>query len=251
MVKKLFSSFFDKKEKRKPEYFEVDLHSHLIPGIDDGVKTLEESISIIKGLKDLGFKKIITTPHIMSHRFPNTKEIILDGCEKVKEELSRQNIDIKLEASAEYYFDEHFLELIEKDDLLHFGKEKYVLFELSYTSKPFGLEQTIFNLLSKGYRPILAHPERYSFFNSNFSKYDKLKNSGVRFQINLNSLVGFYGKKPKAAAKYLSDNALVDFVGSDIHSQRYLDSFSKAVFDKQTHELFEKNNIKNYKIASY
>jgi len=250
LVKKLLSSIFEKKSKDyKPEHYTIDLHSHLIPGIDDGVKTLDESIQIIQGIKNLGFNKIITTPHIMAHRFLNTKEIILDGCEKLKQELKNRNIDIELIASAEYYFDENFLELIENDDLLYFGKDKYVLFELSYTNKPFGLEQTIFNLLSKGYRPILAHPERYSYFSSNFSKYDKLKQSGVRFQINLNSLIGFYGKKPKAAAKYLSDNGLIDFVGSDIHGEKYLDSFGKAVFAKETHELFEKNSIKNYKLV--
>lgn len=248
MVKKIFSIFKKSSKDFKPEYFTTDLHSHLIPGIDDGVKTLDESIEIIKQLKDLGFTKIITTPHIMAHKYKNTREIILNGCQLVKEELKKREIDIELVASAEYYFDENFLELIEKDDLLFFGKDKYVLFELSYTSKPFGLEQTIFNLLSKGYRPILAHPERYSFFSSNFSKYDLLKESGVRFQLNLNSLYGFYGKNTKAAAKYLVENALVDFVGSDIHGERYLDFFSKAIFEKETHELFEKNSIKNYKL---
>ena len=248
MVKKIFSSLFKNSSKKNlPENLSIDLHSHLIPGIDDGVKTLEESIEIISKLKELGFNKIITTPHIMSHRFPNTKEIILNGLEIVRRELKNQNIDIELEAAAEYYFDENFFNLIEKNDLLTFG-DNYILFELSYINKPFGLEQTIFKLLSKGYKPILAHPERYSFFSSDFSKYDKLKNTGVRFQLNLNSTVGFYGKKPKKAAKYLVDNGLVDFVGSDIHSKRYLDSFSKAVYTKETHELFEKNKIKNYKL---
>lgn len=229
------------------EHTTTDLHSHLIPGIDDGVKTLDESIKIISSMKELGFKKLITTPHIMYHRFKNTKEIIVEGCKKVNEELRDRNIDIELVPSAEYYFDENFLELIAKDDLLPFGKN-YILFEMSYTSKPFGLEQTVFNLLSKGYRPVLAHPERYSFLNSNLEKFDKLKDTGLRFQLNINSLIGFYGKKPRVAAKYLSQKGLVDFVGSDIHSMKYFNSYKKAIYTKQVKELFENNRIKNHKI---
>lgn len=231
-----------------PEGLCVDIHSHLIPGIDDGVKTLEESVEIILALKNQGFKKLITTPHIMWHRFPNTKEIIVNGCKKVNEELKVRDIDIEVIPSAEYFFDENFLELIKKDNLMPFGEKNYILFELSYTSKPFGLEETIFNLLSKGYRPILAHPERYSFLNSNLEKYDKLKECGVRFQININSLIGFYGKRPRIAAKYLSDKGLIDFVGSDIHSMKYYNSFKKAIYTKHVKELFEKNRIMNHTI---
>jgi len=244
MLKKLFSGLSKKSDNSILEYYTTDLHSHLIPGIDDGVQTLEESIDIISSLKELGFKKLITTPHIMAHRFPNTKEIILNGLQKVNEELQKQNIDIEIEAAAEYYYDENFFNLIEKEDLLSFGKN-YVLFELSYTQKPLGLEQTIFNLLSKGYKPILAHPERYSYLYSNPEKYEKIKNTGVRFQINLNSLIGFYGKKPQKAAQYLLENKMIDFVGSDTHSMRYYDSFKEAVYSKLAHEVFEKNKIKN------
>lgn len=224
--------------------YTTDLHSHLIPGIDDGVKTLEESIEIISKMKDLGFKKIITTPHIMSHRFPNTKEIILSKAKKVRKELKKRNIDIDFKAAAEYYFDEYFLEQIEKNDLLTFN-DNYILFELSYTLKPLGLEPTIQNLIERGYKPILAHPERYSFLYSDYSKYDKLKSTGVKFQINLNSLIGFYGRNPKKAAKYLVDNAFVDFVGSDIHAMNYFDSFKKAIMSSETSDTFKKNNILN------
>ena len=223
MLSKLFKNF-QKKEKLPLDYFyTTDLHSHLIPNIDDGVKTLEESVEIIKNLKNLGYKKLITTPHIMSHRFPNNKETILSGFEKVKNELIKQNIDIELHVAAEYYYDEHFIELIRKKDLLTFG-DNHILFELSYTSNPFGLEQIVYELLSAGYKPILAHPERYSFYSNTFEKYDTLKDLGLLFQINLNSLNDFYGKKPKLACEYLVEKGLVDFLGSDIHSMRYFDS---------------------------
>lgn len=241
MLKKLFGL---QSKKKHDLFYTTDLHSHLIPGIDDGVSSLEESVEIISNMKDLGFKKMITTPHIMPHRFPNTKEIILSGCERVNKELEYRKIDIVLEAAAEYYFDEHFLEDIENKNLLTFSNN-FVLFEMSYTTKPFGLDQTIFNLFSKGYMPVLAHPERYSFLYSDMKKYDSLRNTGIYFQINLNSLLGFYGKKPKQAANYLVENGMVDFIGSDTHSMKYFQSFKKGTQSILVEKIFENNRIKN------
>jgi tyrosine-protein phosphatase YwqE len=243
MFSKLFQNF-KKINFNLEDFYTTDLHSHLIPAIDDGVKNLDESIEIIKNLKELGYKKIITTPHIMAHKFPNEKNNILAGLELVKEELVKQNIDIELQVAAEYYFDEGFLEQIRKKDLLTFG-DNYVLFELSYTSNPFGLEQVVFELLQNGYKPVLAHPERYTYYSNSLEKYSGLKDMGLLFQINLNSLHKFYGNKPKIAAEYLVNNGLVDFVGSDIHSMRYFDSLKSYMKSGKLKEVFEKNQIKN------
>ena len=204
-----------KKDFNLEDFYTTDIHSHLIPAIDDGVKSLEESIEIIKNMKSLGYKKIISTSHIMSHKYPNNKDNIKEGCELVKNELIKQNIDIEFDVAAEYYFDEYFIEKIREKDLLTLG-DNYVLFELSYTSTPFGLEQVVFELLQNGYKPILAHPERYTYYSNSLEKYTSLKDLGLHFQINLNSLHKFYGMKPKIAAEYLVNNGLVDFVGSDI-----------------------------------
>jgi tyrosine-protein phosphatase YwqE len=244
LLSKLFRNFTKKQNLPLEYFYTTDLHSHLIPDIDDGVKTLEESINIIKNLKELGYKKLITTPHIMSHKFPNTKDIIMSGLEKVKEELEKQNIDIIIEAAAEYYYDEYFIESVRKKDLLTFG-DNHILFELSYTANPFGLEQVVFELLNQGYKPILAHPERYTYYSHSLEKYNNLKDLGLLFQINLNSLDKFYGKNPKVAAEYLVENGLVDFIGSDIHSMRYFDSLKKCVEIGKLEDIFEKNQIKN------
>lgn len=244
MLSKFIKSFSKKQNLLLEYFYTTDLHSHLIPNIDDGVKTLEESISIVKNLKKLGFKKLITTPHIMSHRFPNTKDTILSGLAEVKRELEKQNIDIVIEAAAEYYYDEYFIELIRKKDLLTFGNN-YVLFELSYTANPFGLEQVVFELLNNGYKPILAHPERYTYYSHSLEKYRTLKDLGLLFQINLNSLGKFYGKNPKIAAEYLVENGLVDFIGSDIHSMKYFDSFKDCIEIGKVEEIFQKNQIRN------
>lgn len=226
------------------EHYLVDLHSHLIPGIDDGSKNMEETIELIKTLKELGFEKIITTPHIMSHRFPNTSAIILDGLSNVKEELKRQGIKIELEAASEYYCDEHFEELIDKRDILTFG-ENYVLFEMSYVSKPVNLESVIHEMKVAGYKPVLAHPERYVFMHDNFEAYNRLLELGVLFQINLNSLSGYYSKVVEKVAHKLIKKGCISFIGSDTHKKKQLEYFTKNINSKIVSKIFENNTILN------
>ena len=247
----MLSSFSKLFSKKSPdfEHYLVDIHSHLIPGIDDGVKTMEESINLIKKMKSLGFEKLITTPHIMRHRFPNTSDIIKKGFEKVQEEVIKQNIDIKLEVASEYFYDEHFLELIEKDDILSFG-DNYVLFELPYsphksTTPPIGIENTIFELQNRGYKPVLAHPERYMYFTNRMERLLSFKNQALLFQINVNSFGGFYGKTAKKNAQILLKEGVVDFVGSDLHNQKYINCFEKTYDSKDLHQYFKNNQIKN------
>jgi len=243
LFSKLFNNF-KKTDPKVPDFYTTDLHSHLIPGIDDGSKSMEQSIEMIKSLKNLGFKKLITTPHIMSHRFPNDRDIILNGLEELQVELQKQNIDMPIQAASEYFFDEHFIELIRKKELLTFG-DNHILFELSYTTPVYGIEQTIYELLKAGYKPILAHPERYAYFAASPEKYHKIKEAGLLFQINVNSTDAFYGKKTKVAVKYLIDNGLVDFVGSDTHRPNYVEALEKSINSKIFKTIEEKNIIKN------
>lgn len=243
MFSKLLNTF-KKADTKVPDFYTTDLHSHLIPGIDDGSKSMDQSIQMIKSLKNLGFKKLITTPHIMSHRFPNDRDIILNGLEDLQKELEIQNIDMPIQAASEYYYDEHFIELIRKKQLLTFG-DNHILFELSYTTPVFGIEQTIYELLKADYKPILAHPERYVYFASSPEKYHKLKEAGLLFQMNVNSTDDFYGKKTKIASKYLVDNGLVDFVGSDTHRPKYVEALEKSINSKIFKTIEEKNFIKN------
>lgn len=243
MFSKLFKTI-KKTDKTLPHFYQVDLHSHLIPEIDDGSDSMEQSIELIKELKSIGFRKLITTPHTMSHRFPNSKDDILRGFEKLQEEVIKQNIDIELEVASEYYYDDHFIEQIRKKDLLTFG-DNHILFEMSYTTPVFGLEQTVYELLKAGYKPVLAHPERYTYFASNPQRYHKLKDYGLKFQLNVNSTDGFYGKKPKEASKYLVDNGLIDFVGSDTHRPKYVEALKDSIGSKIFRNIEEKNIIKN------
>ena len=189
----------------------IDMHSHLIPGIDDGAKTLEESVALVKKLKEYGYRKIITTPHIMSDYYRNTPEIINEGLEKVNKELVREGIDIELEAAAEYYADFEFLEKISSDNLLTMG-DRYLLFELSYFSPPESVEEIVFKIQTNGYKPLLAHPERYVYWHNRFNMYEKLKDRGVFFQLNINSLCGHYSPQVKKIAERMIQQDMIDFI---------------------------------------
>ncbi len=222
----------------------VDIHSHMIPGIDDGSKSMKESVAMVRQLHALGYKKVITTPHIMSHRYPNSSQIILDGLAKLREELSRQGVDIVVEAAAEYYLDEHLRSLVAKKEILTFGKN-CLLFELSYNVKPINLERWIALMQEAGYQPVLAHPERYQYMRRDFNIYQQLKDMGVYLQVNINSLNGFYAPEAKQTALKLANKGMIDFLGSDAHAIRHLQALSKTVKTELFAKIVQTNKIKN------
>jgi tyrosine-protein phosphatase YwqE len=232
------------KNEEKQHNYLVDIHSHLIPGIDDGSKSMEQSVEMITRLKNMGFKKLITTPHIMQYEYDNTPDIILGGLKELQEVLKQKNIDIEIEAASEYFLDQHFLELIQKKDLLTFG-DNYLLFELSYTIKPVILENAVFSMISQGYNPVLAHPERYLFMHKNFDEYRELKEKGVLFQVNLNSFSGYYSKAVKDIANRLAEEGMIDFIGSDTHKHRQLDHLEKNLQSNVIKKIFKYNTIRN------
>ncbi|MCI0500501.1 MAG: capsular biosynthesis protein [Epsilonproteobacteria bacterium] len=222
----------------------VDLHSHLIPGIDDGAKTMEESLELIKTLWDFGYRKLITTPHIMYDMYRNTPKSILSGLDALRTEVENEGIEMIIEAAAEYYLDENFLKLLEGEKLLTFG-DNYLLFETSYTIRPYALYEHIYAIASRGYKPVLAHPERYNYLHDSLEEYHTIKKMGVFFQLNINSLGGYYSTPVKKAAEWIVDQGMVDFVGSDTHKMRHLDSLSKAKDTPYFQKLFDKNTILN------
>ena len=223
----------------------VDLHSHLIPGIDDGAKNIERSIELILSLQEMGYTKLITTPHI-SDMFPNTSKGILEGYETLKNELIKRNINMDIEVAAEYYADESFELLLKKKDILTFGdKKKYLLFEFSYFTEPHDLESLIYEIKLAGYTPVLAHPERYTYLHDSMDKYLNLKSMGVLFQINLNSLVNYYSEEVGKIVKHLINNGLVDFVGSDTHNRRHTKFLKTSLNHVLYKKVFKNNTILN------
>ncbi len=238
-------SFFQKKNNAPADfsYLKVDMHSHLIPGIDDGAKTLEDSITMILQLKKLGFEKIITTPHIMGEYYPNTPEIIRTGLHDLKNALVERNISIKLEAAAEYYLDDYFEKLLDnKQELLTFSNNN-LLVEFSTLSEPANAFDLIFQLKTRGYQPILAHPERYLYFDKSFENFEKIKSLGCDLQVNLLSLSGYYGKAQKKLGIKLIQSGMVDYLGTDLHRESQLKAFSNL--DRATIKLLTKQQFKN------
>jgi protein-tyrosine phosphatase len=220
----LFKSLFSKKEKAAPfdlSCLIADMHSHLIPGIDDGSKTMDETLAMLAKFEVLGYSKIITTPHIMAEVYPNTTEIILSGLEKVRNAAKEIGISLEIEAAAEYYFDQSLIEKIQHKNVLSFGKN-YVLVEFSFHAQPDNEHRLFFEMQLANYRPILAHFERYSYFHGSTKKAKEYKEKGAFIQVNLNSLTGHYGPGVKKQAERLIDEELVDFVGSDCHRIQHL-----------------------------
>ena len=204
-------SFFKRKENTAANFLEVktDMHSHLIPGIDDGAKTIEDSLALIKELHALGYTKLITTPHIMSDFYRNTPETILAGLEEVRNAIKAENIPVTIEAAAEYYLDDGFIHKLEEEKLLTIGNNNHLLFEISYVNAPDNLLQVIFRMQVLGYKPIMAHPERYPVWGNNFDFYGSLREQGVLLQINVNSLGGYYGPDAKRIAEKLIEKEWV------------------------------------------
>jgi tyrosine-protein phosphatase YwqE len=199
---------------------------------------------LLRGMSALGYKKVITTPHIMIDAYKNTPEIIKSGLDDVRRQLVLEEIDIEIDAAAEYYLDDGFLSLLEKGDLM-LVKGKYLLFETSYISKPLALEEMIFEIGRAGYTPLMAHPERYRYIKNPEKEYGRLKDLGVMFQVNLNSFGGHYGKSAKTLVSFLKDRGMISFLGSDVHRQKQVETLSDVFVSEAYHEIFRKNKILN------
>lgn len=206
----------------------VDIHSHLLHGIDDGVKTIYQSTYILEQFEKLGIQKVITTPHVLKDIWPNSSKTILKTLKELKTVLTPLGVSkIELHASAEYMMDDLFLERLKNKDILPLHQD-YILVEMSTFSPPINLKEIIFEIKLAGYIPVLAHPERYSFYQNNLKEYDELKNLGFLFQLNLLSLSGYYGKDIKSFSKKLIDYNYIDFTGTDIHNYYQLEILEKG-----------------------
>ena len=236
----MISSLFSFRGDKVDTTLDIDLHSHLIPGIDDGAKDMQESLALLKALEDLGYKKVITTPHIMVDTYCNTKEIIDDGLNKLRVAAKKNNLSITIDAAAEYYLDDGFLAHLHGGKVLTFG-DNYLLFETSYMAKPLSFDDTVDTIIALGYKPVLAHPERYRYIDDLKTEYQVLKDKGIYFQVNINSFGGHYAKDAKMKAEYLSKHGMIDFLGSDIHHIKQVSTLKKTM-QKNTYKNIYKNN---------
>ncbi|MGK0389489.1 MAG: protein-tyrosine phosphatase [Maribacter sp.] len=237
----LFSIFGKKQQNINYSFLKTDMHSHLLPSIDDGSKSMEDSISMIKGLVNLGYEKIITTPHIMGDYYPNTPEIIRSKVAVLNQALNEQGVNIQIEAAAEYFLDGFFEELLENDvELLTFS-DNCLLVEFSTFAMPANAFNLIFQLQTKGYKVILAHPERYVYLANQFEQFEQFKSQGCLFQANLLSLAGHYGSEQKKLGLKMLKAGMIDYLGTDLHRQGHLPKL--GMIDKKIQKTYFKKGI--------
>lgn len=206
----------------------VDIHSHVLPGIDDGAQSINKSIELATSLEKMGVSQIITTPHINHYVWDNSPENINSKLEETQKAFTANNIHIPIQAAAEYFIDDWFVSYFKKEKLLTL-KDNYVLIEMSYLNAPLNLYKTIFDLQIAGYIPVLAHPERYTFFHKKFDEYKKLKDAGCLFQLNLLASVEYYGSKIAKAADELLKKGMYDFCGTDVHHKNHINAFDQKL----------------------
>lgn len=238
-------SFFRKSNPVKSTL--VDIHSHLLPGIDDGVNDIDESMDVIKAFVAMGYRKLITTPHIMSDFYANTPDIIRSKLLEVQKRIKEEGIDIEIEAAAEYYLDEYFVNLLEEQNELLTFSDNYLLFETGFMNEPAQLKEVVFVLKSNGYQPVMAHPERYLYLHNNFELIEDLVQRGVLLQINAISLVGYYSKPVKKLAEKLIDKEMISFVGSDCHNFHYANALRDAMKTKHYNKALDLDLL-NYRL---
>ena len=241
-------SFF--KKTRSPaadlSWLGTDIHSHLLPGIDDGARDMTGSLQLIKGLSDLGYTQIITTPHILWEMYPNTTEIIQSGAAGVQEGLDEAGYGVGFRAAAEYFMDDHFVEELKAKSPLLTIKDNLVLVEFSMVTAPFDLMDILFELQLQAYQPIIAHPERYIYLRNKKAFFDELKEHGCFFQVNLLSLIGHYGTSVQEQAEYLLKKGYYDYAGTDLHTHKHLEALQKAASSPALSRLKDSGLIKNH-----
>ena len=240
-------SWFSKKKEEELALLDfsvlkTDIHSHLIPGIDDGSPDMDTTINLIQEMQKLGFSKVITSPHVMSDFYKNSSETILKGLAAVRAELKMQNIKMEVDAVAEYYLDYDFEQKIGQQKLLTFGAN-YLLVELSFVEAPKTLLDIIFKLQLEGYKVVLAHPERYHYLE--MKDYKDLVSRGVFLQINWLSLIDYYSPKIKNKTEDLISANMVSFVGTDCHNKHHAELYIKCQTKKAWHDLHNSGKLLN------
>ncbi|MFC4211275.1 tyrosine-protein phosphatase [Pedobacter lithocola] len=239
---------FFKKKKTTPQFnfanIGTDMHSHIIPGIDDGAQTLNDSLLLAKKFKALGFKKLIATPHIMADYFRNTPDTINRALDILRKGLLDIQLDLDVNAAAEYYLDETLEKKIRRKDVLTFGNN-YLLFELSYINAPQNLFNFIKTIQNAGYKPVLAHPERYPYYYGATETYQQIRETGCLLQLNSIALTGYYGTSAKKVAEYMVENHLVDFIGSDMHHLKHAAALQESLNTSSMQRLLSMHQLNN------
>ncbi|MDW8228598.1 MAG: CpsB/CapC family capsule biosynthesis tyrosine phosphatase [Saprospiraceae bacterium] len=224
---------------------QTDLHSHLLPGIDDGVPDMNEALELIEALVEMGYRRLITTPHVSGERYPNTSAAIREAERATRDAIQKAGIPVEFRAAAEYMLDENFARLLKDNDLLPLDGQGRVLVEMSFLHPPLALNKYLFEMQGKGYTPVLAHPERYPFYHLKMEEYRALKGAGCLFQVNILSITGHYGPDVQQSALLLLRQGMADFLGTDAHRMRHAITLQAALRSGHLEKILTKYFFQN------
>ena len=238
-------NIFRSKDTDKTLFFHTDIHSHIVPGVDDGSPDLNTSVSLAKELNALGIEHIIATPHVTEVTFENTAETLSAPFESLKAALKAENVNVAIEHAAEYRLDGFFERsaLAPRQFMLY--PNNYILIENSFIQQALNFEQIVFDLKTLGLTPVLAHPERYAYYSTRKKVYQSMHDFEIQFQVNILSFSGYYGHEVKETAFWLLKNGLVDFIGTDLHRATHIELIKKFIGSSDYKKLVKNADVKN------
>lgn len=230
-------NFFSKPKTAVQLPVTTDIHCHIIPGVDDGSPDTETSVALIERMQKWGIDRIIASPHVTAVTFENTPEVLDAAMAELQTVLDAKGNTIKLSHHAEYRLDDFSRSYFDRGEIMAMPGN-YVMIENPFVTEAWFIDNLVFELQMKGYIPLLAHPERYSYYFKNRERYRQLHDAGTKFQINLLSLAGTYGKEQREVAEYLIAKDMVEFIGSDLHNATHADAIDAYLLTKQAHNHF-------------
>lgn len=227
----------------------IDIHSHLIPKVDDGSKSIEETVKMLKEARKAGFTDVILTPHYMEGYYKTETEIIKIWTNQLQNVLANENIDINLYSGNETYITEELIELLNKNEVNTLANSRYLLLELPFNSKIKYLYEVLFTLKNSNIVPVIAHPERYTYIQENIEEAEKLVEQGCLLQCNYGSVIGNYGRKAKKTVKKLLKKDLVHFLGSDCHKPNTIYKEMKDIM-KKLNKIISEEQMRNITVKN-
>ena len=209
-------NIFNRKKENNHLFYNTDVHCHILPGVDHGSKNVEQSLAMLQAQLNMGINRVICTSHVTAGTFENTPQSLGDAYQLLKQAVADAGLPVELHYSAEYRLDEYFQQERAAEHLIPMPGN-YLLLENSFQQELLGLDELFFELRIKRYHIMMAHPERYSYYTRRRQRYEELHRRGVKFQVNILSLAGYFGEGARSNALWLLKNDLVDMLGSDMH----------------------------------
>ena len=231
-----FSKLFGNNKEQVKLFYNTDIHCHILPGVDHGSQSVEQSLEMLRAEQEMGISRVILTSHVTAVTFENTQESLMKAYDVLKKAVAEAGLDIELRVSAEYRMDEYFDKEYAADHLIPMPGN-HILLENSFQQELMNLNELLFDMQVKGYKTILAHPERYSYYSRRRKRYEELHNAGARFQVNILSFTGYFGEEARESALWFAHNEMIDYLGSDMHNLKHAHIIMDYLHSKEWKKL--------------